>query len=147
MPKIIQFAKVCVRFCQKLNESHFLTKTLNWQCGEISANLVTLIGVLGVFIISFRYPFEYNWSYYFVHREYKPKYLHLPIITRVRIQFRYLLFLSFMTNQPRHINTTRKFFNGAIHASFCLFLLFSHHNSITNWKKRRCCAWDSNLGT
>ena len=29
-----------------------------------------------------------------------------------------------------------------------LFLAFSHHNfNNTNWKKHRCCAWDSNLRT
>ena len=29
---------------------------------------------------------------------------------------------------------------------FCLFLFFSRYNFNTNWKKRRWCAWDSNLG-
>ena len=29
---------------------------------------------------------------------------------------------------------------------FRLFLSFSHHKSITNWKKRRWSAWDSNPG-
>ena len=29
---------------------------------------------------------------------------------------------------------------------FCLFSSFSHHKSITNWKKRRWSAWDSNPG-
>ena len=36
------------------------------------------------------------------------------------------------------------FFNRPIPAPFCLFSSFSHHNSITNWKKCRCCAWDKN---
>ena len=29
---------------------------------------------------------------------------------------------------------------------FCLFLFFSRYNFNTNWKKRRWCAWDLNLG-
>ena len=41
-----------------------------------------------------------------------------------------------------------KFFvfkNGPIPTSFCSFSSFSHYNYInTTWKKRRCCAWDSN---
>ena len=37
---------------------------------------------------------------------------------------------------------------GPIPASFCLFLLFPQYNfNNTNWKKRRLCAWDSNLGS
>ena len=36
--------------------------------------------------------------------------------------------------------------NGPIPASFCLFLLFSHYNFNTNWKKHRWCAWETNLG-
>ena len=35
---------------------------------------------------------------------------------------------------------------GPMQASFCLFSSFSRHKSIENWKKRRYCAWDSNLG-
>ena len=33
-----------------------------------------------------------------------------------------------------------------IMASFCLFSSFPYYNSITNWKKHRCCALDSNRG-
>ena len=36
--------------------------------------------------------------------------------------------------------------NGPIPASFCLFSFISHYNFNTNWKKRRWCAWDSNMG-
>ena len=38
------------------------------------------------------------------------------------------------------------FLNWPILASFCLFSFFSHYNFNTNWKKRRWCAWDLNLG-
>ena len=36
--------------------------------------------------------------------------------------------------------------NGPIPASFCLFSFFSCYDFNKNWKKRRWCAWDSNLG-
>ena len=39
------------------------------------------------------------------------------------------------------------FKNGPIPTSFCLFSFFSHYNFNTNWKKRRWCAQDSNLGS
>ena len=43
---------------------------------------------------------------------------------------------------------TQSFFKkmGQSRPLFCLFLFFSHYNFNTNWKKRRWCAWDSNLG-
>ena len=35
---------------------------------------------------------------------------------------------------------------GPILASLCLFSPIPHYNSISNWQKRRYCAWESNSG-
>ena len=43
-------------------------------------------------------------------------------------------------------NDAFSFKNGPIPASFCLFSFFSQYNFNTNWKKRRWCPWDLNLG-
>ena len=45
-----------------------------------------------------------------------------------------------------HIYQCQLFFNLGQSRPLFLSWPFSHHNSITNWKKRRCGAWDSNEG-
>ena len=56
----------------------------------------------------------------------------------------YLSFCNYIAFVVRQQNLFFKY--GPIPASFSLFSSFSHQNSITNWKKHRWCAWDSNLG-